>query len=316
MGYIEPQRLQQIKEVDLLSFMKVYEPQELKKISGNNYCTVTHDSLLISNGLWNWFSQGIGGKTALDYLIKVKGLSFTVAAETIESIMNVAPLFGSEQATQPLHKKDAPKEKKRFELPMPAINNRNVFRYLTMRGIDREIVNYCFQKKVIYQCKKYGNAVFVGHDEKGIPKYATRRATNSNFKADVLGSDKRFCFHFENPAQPMLCVFESAIDLLSFATLIKQCLGNWQDFTLLSVGGVNKIGEIPIALNYFLERNPYITNIMLCFDNDEVGKKAAENIHQKLKSNYTISILNLAKGKDINEFLMIQNSCKTMQKER
>ena len=30
-----------------------------------------------------WWSRGIGGKSALDYLIKVKGLDFVEAVETI-----------------------------------------------------------------------------------------------------------------------------------------------------------------------------------------------------------------------------------------
>ncbi len=33
-------------------------------------------SLKISNGKWIWWSRGIGGRSALDYLIKVKGYSF------------------------------------------------------------------------------------------------------------------------------------------------------------------------------------------------------------------------------------------------
>ena len=37
----------------------------------------------ISNGKWNWFSRKIGGKTALDYLIKVQGFSFTQAVEAL-----------------------------------------------------------------------------------------------------------------------------------------------------------------------------------------------------------------------------------------
>ena len=52
-------------------------------MAGNIYCTREHDSLKISNGKWCWFSQGIGGRSALDYLIKVKGIPFTEAVEMI-----------------------------------------------------------------------------------------------------------------------------------------------------------------------------------------------------------------------------------------
>ena len=70
-------------QVDLLTYLQTCEPQELVHVSGNVYCTKTHDSLRISNGKWCWFSRGIGGYSALDYLIKVNGYSFLEAMETI-----------------------------------------------------------------------------------------------------------------------------------------------------------------------------------------------------------------------------------------
>lgn len=38
------------REMDLLSYFKNYEPQELVHFGGNTYCTCDHDSLKISNG--------------------------------------------------------------------------------------------------------------------------------------------------------------------------------------------------------------------------------------------------------------------------
>ena len=45
---------------------------KLVRVSGSTYCTREHDSLKIFNGKWHWFSRGIGGRNALDYLVKVK----------------------------------------------------------------------------------------------------------------------------------------------------------------------------------------------------------------------------------------------------
>ena len=53
---------------------------------GTGYHTLTHDSLKISNGMWHWFSRGIGGKTALDYLIHVKGMEFVPAVQVLTGI--------------------------------------------------------------------------------------------------------------------------------------------------------------------------------------------------------------------------------------
>lgn len=83
MGYVTKEMIDRAKEMDLLTYLQTYEPQELVHFGGSTYCTREHDSLKISNGKWCWFSRGIGGKTALDYLIKVKELPFTEAVERI-----------------------------------------------------------------------------------------------------------------------------------------------------------------------------------------------------------------------------------------
>ena len=68
MPYIPPEVVEQARQIDLLTYLQSCEPQELVRISGNNYTTRTHDSLKISNGKWMWWSQRIGGYNALDYL--------------------------------------------------------------------------------------------------------------------------------------------------------------------------------------------------------------------------------------------------------
>ena len=83
MPYIPPDIVAKAREMDLLTYLQNYEPQELVHFGGNTYCTREHDSLKISDGKWCWFSQGIGGKSALDYLIKVKGIPFMQAVERI-----------------------------------------------------------------------------------------------------------------------------------------------------------------------------------------------------------------------------------------
>ena len=83
MPYIPPEVVQEAKRMDLLTYLKNYEPSELVHFSGNTYTTRTHDSLKISNGKWMWWSRGIGGRSALDYLIKVKDYSFLEAVELL-----------------------------------------------------------------------------------------------------------------------------------------------------------------------------------------------------------------------------------------
>lgn len=68
------------RTVDLISYMQQYEPEELIRTGPHDYKTATHSSLCISdNGLWHWYSRGIGGRGALNYLIQVKGMDFVSA---------------------------------------------------------------------------------------------------------------------------------------------------------------------------------------------------------------------------------------------
>lgn len=59
MAYVTEEMLEEIRRLDLLTYLREYEPYELIKLPGNNYCTREHDSLKISNGKWYWFSRGI-----------------------------------------------------------------------------------------------------------------------------------------------------------------------------------------------------------------------------------------------------------------
>ena len=52
MPYIPPEVVAQVREIDLLIYLRTYEPQELVRFGGGTYCTREHDSLKISNGKW------------------------------------------------------------------------------------------------------------------------------------------------------------------------------------------------------------------------------------------------------------------------
>ena len=60
--------------MDLLTYLRCCEPEELVSAGGNTYATRSHDSLKISNGKWYWWSRGVGGSNALDYLTTVREL--------------------------------------------------------------------------------------------------------------------------------------------------------------------------------------------------------------------------------------------------
>ena len=78
---LDPAVIEQARQMDLLSYLRAYEPNNLVRVGGSVYCTREHDSLKISNGKWFWWSRGIGGVSALDYLIKIQDYGFVEAVK-------------------------------------------------------------------------------------------------------------------------------------------------------------------------------------------------------------------------------------------
>ena len=186
MGYVTREMIDRAKKMDLLTYLQTYEPQELVHFGGNTYCTREHDSLKISNGKWCWFSRGIGGKTALDYLIKVKELPFTEAVERIVGRAAERPSV--------FHARAQPEKPKTLLLPPKSNSNTRVIAYLKSRGIDGGLIEQCIRSGQLYESLPYHNAVFVGMDRNGTPRYACLRGIGTDFKGEATGSDKRFSF--------------------------------------------------------------------------------------------------------------------------
>ena len=304
MPYIAPEIITEAKRMDLLTYLRNYEPHELVRFSGNTYTTRTHDSLKISNGKWMWWSQGIGGKSALDYLVKVKGLSFP---EAVETIMGGNVILPTEYCSP---KENAPKV---LMLPEKSKSNDVITEYLFGRGIDYEIINYCIQKGLIFESLPYHNVVFVGTDENGKPRYAAYRATNnSRLMGDASGSDKHYSFHLEGTNKTEVHLFECAIDVLSYATVMKMNGGKWKEENLVSLAGVylpkQKIEEskVPVAVVGFLERHPEIKRVIVHFDNDNVGRQATKALQIKLSDRYEVVDSPPQFGKDYNDFLCLK----------
>lgn len=208
--YVKPEMILEAKKMDLYTYLLNFEPDELVRFSGNTYTTRTHDSLKISNGKWMWWSRGIGGRTALDYLIKVKGMSFVDAVQTI---------VGCSPITTPVSPK--PKEVADRPLPLPkrSLNTDKIRAYLSGRGIDDEIIDYCIKNKLIFESLDYNNVVFIGYDEKNTPRYAAYRSTNHlKIMGDCSGSKKEYPFKIASGKDDKIHLFECAIDLLSYAT--------------------------------------------------------------------------------------------------
>lgn len=303
--------VKQAKEIDLLTYFMNNNPSELVRKGTNTYSLKSHDSVIISNGLWHRFSTHQAGKSAVDYLIKVENMTLQ---EAVSSVLNrnidtyIRPQYSNENAP------------KTIVIPEKASTNKQVIEYLKNRGIDEEIINDCINKKIIYQENKTNNAVFLGYDNDNNIKYAGCRSTNNKrIMRDAKGSSKEFSFRMlSNIKNNTIHIFESAIDLLSYATMLKIKGYDYKNHNLIALAGVYQPSsnieqsKVPIALQNYLNKYKDVQDIVLHFDNDRAGREATKAMIIAL-SKYNVYDIPAPYGKDINDYLCYKLGLKKRQ---
>ena len=129
MPTVSDEQISRAREVDTLSYLRTYEPQSIRKSKGvrDEYYLTEHDSLKISNGKFHWFSRGIGGYSALDFLVKVRGMDFVGA---VQHLTDNGMVIDKTERPPPKLEQKPPNP---FTLPTANTNNDRVTAYL--RGI-------------------------------------------------------------------------------------------------------------------------------------------------------------------------------------
>ena len=277
------------RRMTAIEFLRRYRAGDLVKSSAHGEFELkSHDSFKINgeSSLWHWKSRGIGGKSALDYLLHVEGCSFV---EAVRLLCDEQPVF------TPKNHANVERKRPPFEPPEKSPTSTRVESYLRCRGISQAVIDHCLQAGILYESLPYHNCVFVGRDADGVPKYAALRGTytyGKQFKAESTGSDKRFGFCIE-PAQESgtVAVFEAAIDAMAEMTLAGDAVDKYR----LSLGGiytpeVGKPIHPPAALEEFLRRHPQVKRIEFCLDNDPPGRAAAAALARLYGERYQVAV--------------------------
>ena len=250
--------------------------------SGKEYRWKAHDSLTVCGNKWFRHSQSKGGYP-VDFVMEFYGKSFPEAVQ----------LLTGEQGES---RQDAsPALSPAFRLPLRNVANANILNYLTQeRKLSPSLVNFFVSAGDIYEDAAHHNAVFVGRDADGHPRYASCRGIHETFRQDVAGAEKSFGFAHRG-TDKQLMVFEAPIDLLSFIELFPK---NWQQHNYLSLGGVS--GK---ALRQFLSERPDVERVFLCLDADKAGEDACKRLAALLPD--TVSVTRIQPCmKDWNEVLV------------
>lgn len=254
-----------------------------------------HDSITLRGSTWFDHKNQVGGG-AIKFMQEFYGMDFQTAVQELLG-QRVTPLSHSPP------KVSAKEEKKEFRLPETNTNMHRVYAYLIkQRFISPDIISHFAKQHTLYEDKEHHNAVFVGIDENGVPRQASKRSTNSygnSFRITCQGSDTRYSFaHFGESKR--LYVFEAPIDMMSFLTLYPK---DWQKHSCIAMNGVYENAVLTALKNH-----SNLSEIILCVDNDEGGIEAADRLKDILTENGYIDVKRLApKFKDWNEVLKAKN---------
>lgn len=296
--------LDNIKEIPIIDYAEKIGFSVVKK--GKYFSLIEHDSVIIDpirNCFWrnSVFQKGIhrGAGSVIDFAIEFQNYSNVKVA-----MRELANIYGINESTSlkisnNINNNKIKKEDKKikFNIPTPAINNDIVINYLkNERKIDEEIINYCIEKKVLYQEKKYNNCVFININR----TFGSIRSTGkTRFMCDIEGSNYDECLYFIcNKKNKTLIVNECFIDTMSIMTHIKSQGVKYTNYNYLSLSGTGKIS----SLFYHLKKHPEIKNVILALDNDEAGIIATEIAVEELKKiNINVIIKFPPQKKDWNE---------------
>ena len=289
-GYVSKAQIARAREIHVFDYVQSHDTGSVKRV-GNGYRDIEHPSIAINRDGWYWHTQEVGGKTALDFLVAVRGYGFVDA---------VCILTGEKAAERSRPTPDIPApERKPLSLPPRNANHTYAIAYLRSRGIAKPLILDCIRNGSVYESSQHHNCVFVGRDENGKARYAAMRGSLSGFKCDAQGSEKKYGFLLppSNPGSKSVAVFESPIDALSHQTLCEQGVIPPFDGWRLSLGGTSTA-----ALAYFIEQRPQITHCLCCTDDDEAGNKAAAKI--QVLPDMAVERSPPPYGKDWNESLL------------
>ena len=260
-----------------------------------------HDSITIRGSKWFDHKNQVGGG-AIMFMQEFYDMDFQTAVQellgqTVTPLSNIPPKADTQE----------PKPRE-FKLPEPNSDMHRVYAYLIkQRFIAPEVITHFAKQHTLYEDKEHHNAVFVGVDENGVPRQASKRSTNSygnSFRITCQGSDTRYSFaHFGESKR--LYVFEAPIDMMSFLTLYPK---DWQKHSCIAMNGVYENAVLAALKNH-----SNLSEVILCVDNDEGGIEAVDRLKDILSENGYTDVKRLApKFKDWNEVLKAKNGVKAL----
>lgn len=251
----------------------------------------------------NWYRHADGAKGfAVDLVMDIMGCDRDAALDFIaRNVVSGVYQQTDKRSYKPkLPLEDTPKT---FVVPAHDVKPSRVPAYLIKtRGIDKDIVYGMINRKMIAEDAQRHNCLFFGRDQDGTIKSCAVRGTGTvQFRGEVAGGNKSYSFAM-NGSSDILRLFESPIDAMSHASFSKALGKDWTKDHRLSTNGCG----YQSVLQYLTDHKD-ISRVWICYDNDQPGRKAADETAAKLRRdfpnrNLTIKIA-YPQTKDWNEDL-------------
>lgn len=293
------EELERVNHINIIEYAKQQLGLETVEYCKGYWKIPGWGGLLLTPDKWYWELEHRGGGP-IQFVMMIKHLSWLEAVKDLLNVSKSKPecLYYSPINSKSL-KNDNKKEKSNFRLPAKNQTYDHIFAYLIhSRKLDVDLVKQMVKEKKLYEDVQ-NNCVFVGYNQKGEPRAAFIRGTKTfqPYKGDAAGSDKRFAFFIQGTS-PVIYVFESPIDLLSYLTLLKQA-GKQSKNHYISLAGISLE-----ALEEYLSWHRDIEKIVCCTDNDKAGNAAFQKIFETYGLLYKIKRQAPKPYKDFNDYLV------------
>lgn len=288
-------RVEMANSINLMEYVQ-RSGYPLEKTGRDEYRIPGYGGLTISPSKNSWKHHSVGqGGGPIQFVMHMEQKSWGQAVRQLVELNKDPNYQIGKKVEHP-----APEIKGAFVLPDKNNTFKHLFAYLIQhRKIDKDLVYQLVKEKKIYENDKR-SVVFVGYDEHGEAKYASVRSTNTlgkDFKGDVANSDKSYSFSLEGKTDTVR-VFESAIDLMSYYTLMKM-YGIEPEDHMVSLGSL-----ADSALQKYYINHPNISRIVFCLDNDQWGREATTRYYEKYNTPVFVVDVHLPPSKDWNQTLV------------
>lgn len=324
------------------------ERAELKKLPIQGYCDwkgipytqnssselrmVDHDSLVVRPklNLFVWNSTGIKGDLVdfIHYYELGKGASDSKGQAIRNQLAYARYVKGEHIDLDQLYQEsNQPRKQFNYDKVFRTKESDVARNYLVNeRRLDAHFVDNLLKKGIVAQGSRYrendimqpNSVIFpwrsvsgeiVGADRQGTQKDFVHHQKRGTTKQVIAGSDTSTGFNLSfGKGDKTLVLFESPIDLLSYAQQNHQTLKD-NDATLLSVSGTDAKRGAKYLNDAIAQNNARFDKIIVAFDNDKAGFKAAE-YYDRFEFKNPITNLPITaerqipiKGKDWNEQL-------------